>query len=79
MYRTSLDLDGKVTNDGKLLYRFNSMGQTKNSHRDFDYNNRYTIAPVLKYLADENTALTLEYTHQFSQVNMIGTNYSFSK
>ena len=79
MYRASVDLDGKLTEDGKLLYRFNAMGQTKNSHRDFDYNNRYTIAPVLKYLADENTALTLEYTHQFSQVNMIGTNYVFSK
>ncbi|MCG9792536.1 TonB-dependent receptor [Flavobacterium algicola] len=79
MYRATIDLDGKLTDDGKLLYRFNAMGQAKNSFRDFDYNNRYTIAPVLKYLVDDNTSVTLEYTHQFSQVNMIGTNYVFSK
>lgn len=78
MYRASLDLDGKLSKDGKLLYRINVMGQAKNSHRDFEYNNRYTIAPVLKYLVDDNTALTLEYTQQFSEVNIIGSNYSFS-
>lgn len=79
LYRATLDLDGKLTKDGKLLYRFNAMGQAKNSHRDFDYNNRYSIAPVLKYLADDNTSITLEYTHQFSEVNIIGSNYAFSK
>lgn len=79
LYRATLDLDGKLTQDGKLLYRFNVMGQAKNSHRDFDYNNRYSIAPVLKYLIDDKTAITLEYTHQFSEVNIIGSNYVFSK
>lgn len=79
LYRAALDFDGKLTEDGKLLYRINVMGQAKGSHRDFDYNNRYSIAPVLKYLVDDKTAITLEYTHQFSQVNMIGTNYVFSK
>ncbi|HEY6143981.1 MAG TPA: TonB-dependent receptor [Flavobacterium sp.] len=79
LYRATLDLDGKLTKDGKLLYRFNAMGQAKNSHRDFDYNNRYSIAPVLKYLVDDKTAITLEYTHQFSEVNIIGSNYVFSK
>lgn len=79
MYRASLDLDGKLSKDGKLLYRFNAMGQAKESHRDFDYNNRYSFAPVLKYLVDDNTSLTLEYTHQFSEVNIIGSNYVFSK
>jgi iron complex outermembrane recepter protein len=79
LYRAALDFDGKLSKDGKLLYRINVMGQAKGSHRKFDYNNRYSIAPVLKYLFDDNTSLTLEYTHQFSQVNMIGTNYAFSK
>ncbi len=79
LYRAALDFDGKLSKDGKLLYRINVMGQAKGSHRQFDYNNRYSIAPVLKYLIDDNTAITLEYTHQFSQVNMIGTNYAFSK
>ncbi|MEJ0103186.1 MAG: hypothetical protein WDO19_11790 [Bacteroidota bacterium] len=35
--------------------------------------------PVLKYLIDDKTSVTLEYTHQFSQVNVIGSNYIFSK
>lgn len=78
-YRTTVDLDGKLSDDGKLLYRLNVMGQLKGSHRQFDYNNRYTIAPVLRYLVDDNTTLTLEYTHQYSEVNVIGSNYVFSK
>jgi iron complex outermembrane receptor protein len=49
LYRAALDFDGKLSKDGKLLYRINVMGQAKGSHRDFDYNNRYSIAPVLKY------------------------------
>jgi iron complex outermembrane receptor protein len=78
MYRATLDFDGKLSKDGKLLYRINAMGQAKGSHREFDYNNRYSIAPVLKYLVDDNTSITLEYTKQFSQVNIIGSNYVFS-
>lgn len=77
--RATIDLDGKLSKDGKLLYRLNVMGQLKGSHRQFDFNNRYTIVPVLKYLLDDKTSLTLEYTHQYSEVNVIGSNYSFSK
>jgi iron complex outermembrane receptor protein len=77
-YRTALDLDGKLTKDGKLLYRINVMGQLKGSHRDFETNNRYSIVPVIKYLFDDNTSLTVEYTHQFSQMSAIGSNYAFS-
>lgn len=79
LYRATLDLDGKLSKDGRLLYRLNVMGQLKGSHREFDFNNRYSIVPVLKYLIDDKTSVTLEYTHQFSQVNVIGSNYSFSK
>lgn len=78
-YRATLDLDGKLSKDGKLLYRLNVMGQLKGSHRDYEYNNRYSIVPVLKYLVDNNTSLTLEYTHQFSQMSVIGSNYAFSR
>jgi iron complex outermembrane receptor protein len=78
-YRTTLDLDGKLSKDGKLLYRLNLMGQLKGSHRDFDFNNRYSVVPVLKYLIDDKSSVTLEYTHQFSQMNAIGSNYAYSK
>lgn len=79
LYRATADLDGKLSADGKLLYRLNVMGQLKGSHRQFDYNNRYSFVPVLKYLLDDKTSVTLEYTQQFSEVNVIGSNYLFSK
>lgn len=78
LFRTTLDLDGKLSKDGRLLYRLNLMGQLKGSHRDFEYNNRYSIVPVLKYLVDDKTSVTLEFTHQFSQMSVIGSNYAFS-
>lgn len=78
LYRTTLDLDGKLSSNGKLLYRFNIMGQLKNSHRDFDFNNRYSIVPVLTYLFNDKTSLTAEYTYQFMKMAMIGSAYVFS-
>ncbi|MFV5691221.1 TonB-dependent siderophore receptor [Flavobacterium sp. LT1R49] len=77
-YRGTLDFDGKLTKNGKLLYRINVMGEKKRNYRDFDFNDRYTFAPVLKYLATDKTAITLEYTQQFSKVNAVGANYVFS-
>ena len=79
LYRATVDLDGKLSDNGKLLYRLNVMGQLKGSQRPYDFNNRYSIVPVLKYLVDDKTSVTLEYTQQFSQVNVIGSNYLFSK
>jgi iron complex outermembrane recepter protein len=79
LYRTTLDLDGKLSKDGRLLYRLNLMGQLKSSHRDYEFNNRYSIAPVLKYLVDDRSSVILEFTHQFSQMSVIGSNYAFSK
>ncbi|MBN8822777.1 MULTISPECIES: TonB-dependent receptor [unclassified Spirosoma] len=77
-YRATLDLDGKLSQDGNLLYRLNIMGQSKGSFRDFEYNNRYTIAPVLKYKLSDKTSITAEYTYQFSQMSVIGSAYVFS-
>jgi iron complex outermembrane receptor protein len=78
-YRSTLDLDGKLSEDGKLLYRLNLMGQMKGSHRDFEFNNRVSVAPVIKYQFNDKTSLTAEYTYQYNQMSMIGSNYSFSK
>jgi iron complex outermembrane recepter protein len=66
-YRASADFDGKLDDEGKLLYRLNVMGQLRNSHVDYDYNDRYLIAPVFKYNFDEKTSLIIEYTYQFSK------------
>ncbi|MGA0559862.1 TonB-dependent siderophore receptor [Larkinella sp. VNQ87] len=76
-YRATLDLDGKLSKDNRLQYRLNLMGQSKGSHRDFESNDRYTIAPVLKYKINEQTSITAEYTYQYSKMSAIGSAYVF--
>ncbi len=77
-YRGTADLDGNLTKDGKLQYRLNLMAQTKDSWRQYDFNTRYAIAPVLKYNFNANTSLTAEYTYQYSKMNVLGSAYIFS-
>lgn len=77
-YRATVDLDGSLTSNGKLQYRLNVMGQLKDSHRQFDWNDRYTVAPVLRYNFNDNTSITAEYTYQYSKMAMIGAAYVFS-
>ncbi|SEW53512.1 TonB-dependent receptor [Chitinophaga arvensicola] len=77
-YRAALDFDGKLSKDGKLLYRLNVAGQQKDFYTKYNYSNRYLFAPVLKYLVDDRTSVTLEYTFQGSKYLSNG-NYAFSK
>ncbi|OJW83536.1 MAG: TonB-dependent receptor [Bacteroidetes bacterium 46-16] len=78
LYRSTLDLDGKFDKAGKLLYRINLMEQSKNSFRPYEYNDRYSIAPVLAYRIDDKTMLTLEYTLQHAKMSDVGSYYVFS-
>lgn len=78
LYRTTLDLDGKLSKNGKLLYRLNLSSQTKKSHRPNEFNNRYVIAPVLSYQLDDKTKLTFEYTYQRAKMSDVGSYYVFS-
>lgn len=78
LYRGSLDLDGKISNDGRLLYRLNMAAQNKNTHRANEYNDRYTFAPVLSYQLDNQTKLTLEYNYQRANMSNVGSYYVFS-
>lgn len=77
-YRSTADFDGKLSKDGKILYRLNVMGQMKGTHRDFEYNNRVSVAPVVKYQINPNTSLTAEYTYQGVEMSPIGSAYAFS-
>lgn len=79
LFRTTLDLDGKLSKTGKLLYRLNLAGQNRNSFRANEYNDRYVIAPVLSYQLDENTKVTLEYTYQRANMSNVGSYYVFHK
>ncbi|MEX6688227.1 TonB-dependent siderophore receptor [Danxiaibacter flavus] len=78
MYRASLDLDGKLSKDSKVLYRLNVAAQNKNSFRQFEYNDRYSIAPVISYQIDDKTKLTAEYTWQHAKMSDVGSYYVFS-
>ncbi|WP_316752765.1 TonB-dependent siderophore receptor [Pedobacter gandavensis] len=78
MYRSTLDLDGKLNKSGKLLYRLNLMGQSKNSHRANEYNDRYSIAPVISYQIDDQTLITAEYNYQHVKLSDLGSAYVFA-
>ncbi|GGH78525.1 iron complex outermembrane receptor protein [Filimonas zeae] len=78
LFRSTLDLDGKLDKAGRLLYRLNVAGQTKNSFRKYEFNNRYSIAPVLSYKIDDNTTITAEYVYQNVKSSNIGSYYMFA-
>ena len=78
LYRGSLDLDGKISRNGRLLYRLNVAAQNKKSFRANEYNNRYAIAPVISYQLDEKTKLTLEYNYQHANMSDVGSYYVYS-
>jgi iron complex outermembrane receptor protein len=77
-YRSTLDLDGLLNKNGKLQYRLNLMGQQKGSQRAFEYNNRISVAPVIKYQINPTTSLTAEYTYQHVNMSPIGSSYAYS-
>ncbi|WP_394774199.1 TonB-dependent siderophore receptor [Flavobacterium sp.] len=76
-YRASIDLDGKLDKKGKLLYRFNAAAQNKGSHRAFEHNDRYVIAPVISYQVDDKTKITAEYNFQYANMTEVGSYYVF--
>ena len=60
----SIDFSGPVTDDGRVLYRFNALYRQENSFRDFDEDfNRFAIAPTVTWQIGDRTDLTfnLEY------------------
>ncbi|UYQ94310.1 TonB-dependent receptor [Chitinophaga horti] len=76
-YRAALDFDGKLSKDAKWLYRLNVALQDNDYYTKYNYSKRFMIAPVLKYLVDDRTSVTLEYTYQTSTYLGNG-NYQFS-
>ncbi|HSC54923.1 MAG TPA: TonB-dependent receptor [Phnomibacter sp.] len=77
-YRATMDFDGLLSKDGKVQYRINLMGQSKGSHRKFEYSDRISIAPALKFQINPKTSLTAEYTLQYVNMSPIGSNYAYS-
>ena len=78
LYRATLDLDGKLSKNGRLLYRLNLAAQTKKSFRPNEYNDRYVVAPVISYQVDDKTKITAEYNYQRANMSNLGSYYMFS-
>ncbi|MES2809417.1 MAG: TonB-dependent receptor [Bacteroidota bacterium] len=76
--RATLDLDGKLSKDGKLLYRLNLAAQNKGSFRPNEYNDRYTVAPVISYQIDDKSKITAEYVYQRAHTSDVGSYYVFA-
>lgn len=76
-YRGTLDIGGKLTEDGKLLGRFNAMYQTADSHRGNEDAQRYTIAPVVTYKFSDKTSVTTELNLNQAE-SYIGAAYVFA-
>ncbi|MBL4677355.1 MAG: TonB-dependent receptor, partial [Mucilaginibacter sp.] len=72
------DLDGKLSKDGKVLFRLNLAAQNKGSFRQNEFNDRYAIAPVISYQIDDKTKLTAEYNYQRAHMSDVGSYYIFS-
>lgn len=77
-YRSTLDLDGNLSKDGKLLYRLNIAGSSKASFRPNEDNKRLVIAPVLSYKLNNKTIATFEYTYQKAKMTDVGSGYVMS-
>src|SRR5690606_30979194 len=78
MFRTTLDLDGTLSTNKKLLYRLNIAGSSSASFRPNEDSKRLVIAPVLSYQLNDKTKATFEYTYQFAKMTDIGSAYLFS-
>lgn len=76
--RATLDVEGKLSDDNKLQYRFVGAGTTQEAHRAYEDQNRYTFAPSVKYLIDDKTSVTAQYTFQYYKTRLIGSAYVFA-
>ncbi|RIV46911.1 TonB-dependent siderophore receptor [Flagellimonas pelagia] len=76
-YRGTVDVSGKLSENGKLLGRFNAMYQTTDSHRGNEDVTRYGIAPSLTYKFSDKTSITTEMNLQQAE-SYLGSAYIFA-
>lgn len=76
-YRGTFDFGGKLSENGKLLYRLNGMYQTGDSHRGGEDAERYGFAPALTYKFSDKTQITTELNVQQAE-SYIGAAYVFA-
>ena len=71
LYRTTADATGAVTENGSLLYRLNLEYLTKNSFRDYGYNERTFLAPSITWQISDRDQVDVDlmYSDQSSRVD----------
>ena len=60
MHRATLDATGPLSEDGSLAYRLNVLGEGGESFRDDVDSERYDVAPVLSWQANDSTKIVFE-------------------
>lgn len=76
-YRATADFGGKLTENGKLLYRLNGMYQTADSHRGNEQGERYGFNPAITYNISDKTSITTELSAQQAE-SFLGSAYVFA-
>lgn len=61
--RGDLDFTGKMTDDGKVLYRINAFGQHSNTWYQNMKDNAVAIAPSFSFLPREGTRINVDFNH----------------
>ena len=62
--QTGIDFGGKLTEDGKLLYRVTGIARQSDSQYNFVEERRFAIAPALTWKPTEDTSITLLTSYQ---------------
>lgn len=62
-YRFDADLTGSLSDDKKLLYRFNGGFQNDPDFRDLLYKRSFTIAPTFRYKPSDKTIIDIELVY----------------
>lgn len=75
--RASADLGGKLTSDGKLLYRFNALYQRTDTHRGNEDTDRYGMLQALTYKFTDRTSVEVSWNYQEAE-QYIGAAYMFT-
>jgi iron complex outermembrane receptor protein len=75
--RGAVDLGGKLNKNGSVLYRFNGMYQTTDSHRGNEKVDRFAIAPALTFNLSNKTSFTTELNFEKAE-SLIGAAYVFA-
>lgn len=60
LQRHTIDSNGKINDDGNVLFRMNAAYENSDGFRDFGYNERAFVAPSVSWIINEDTAITWE-------------------